>query len=304
MTRFHGTGDVLATTRKNVSVGITAFLDILGFGERVVGAQSTADIESVVVHIRTIQDLFEIKPKDKHVKEVHAGFKKAVLAFSDSVVVNVALKSTITKLQGTFDPIMSELSGFALAQGSCVGSGFFLRGGVDLGWWYRTGNVLASDSLVNAYKLEGSAIVPVIALTDRLYDFLSKHPDRRFYSKDIEPVNTLLRQYVGERRKGKVSFWYLDYITVTAQSIGWITSEKQRQSCLAAPPEKRDHIRELGYRKNLREWFKHHAKQIRIAHSSAKNDPVKQKYEWLAEYHNEIAPKFTPSPLALCKLAK
>ena len=293
----------MATTLKNL-VGITAFLDILGFGDRVVGAQSTADIESVIADIRTIQEFFEFKPKDKHVKEVHAGYKKTVLAFSDSVVVNVALKSTMTKLQGTFDPIMSELSGFALAQGRCVNNGLFLRGGVDLGWWYRTGNVLASDSLANAYKLEGSAIVPVIALTDRLYEFLSKHRDRSFYSKDIEPVRTLFRQYDGAGPKGKVVFWYLDYITVIAESIDWITSEKQRQSCLAAPPEKRDHIRELGYRKNLREWFKHHAKQIKIAHNSAKSNSVKQKYEWLAEYHNEIVPRFTPSPLALCKLAK
>lgn len=294
----------MASTPKKLSVGITAFLDILGFGDRVVGAQSTADIETVVADIRTIQEFFEFRPKDKHVREVHTGFRKTVLAFSDSVVVNVALESTMTKLQGTFDPIMSELSGFALAQGRCVSNGLFLRGGVDLGWWYRTGNVLASASLVNAYKLEESAIVPVIALTDGLYGFLSKHRDRRFYSRDIEPVNTLFRQYDGKGPSGKVSFWYLDYITVITESIDWITSEKQRQSCFAAPPEKRDHIRELGYRKNLTEWFKHRAKQIKIAHSSAKNNTVKQKYEWLAEYHNEIAAKFVPSPLVVCKLAR
>jgi hypothetical protein len=294
----------LPTSLKNLSVGITAFLDILGCGDRILNAQTTADIDAVVTDIRTIQKDFEFRPKDKHVKEVHAGSKKTVLAFSDSVVVNVALTSKMTKLQGTFDPIMSELSGMAFAQGRCATNGLFLRGGVDLGWWYRTGTILASESLVGAYKTEGTASVPVIALTGRLYDFLSGHRDRRFYSKDIEPVDSLLRHYSYDGPRGKVSFWYLDYITVIAESVDWITSAEQRQSCLAAPPERRDHIRELGYRRNLRDWFKEHARQIMLAHGRAKNESVKHKYEWLADYHNEIAPRFTPSPLALCTLVR
>ena len=252
----------------------------------------------------SIHDLFEFRPKDKSVREDHAGSKKTVLAFSDSVVVNVALQSTLTKLQGTFDPIMSELWEMALAQGRCATKGLFLRGGVDLGWWYRAGTILASESLVGAYGAENMAAVPVIALTDTLYDFLKTHGDRRFYSKDIEPVRTLLRHHSYKGPKGKVSFWYLDYITVIAESIDWITSEAQRKSCLAAPPERRDRIKELGYRRNLREWFRQHARVIKRGHDQAKNWSIRKKYKWLARYHNEIAPRFTTSALALCKLTK
>ena len=294
----------MAKSLKGSSVGITAFLDILGFGDRVVEAQSNADIQAVVAEVRRIQEHFDFKPKHKHVKENQASSKKTVLAFSDSIVVNVALKSTMTKLQGTFDPIMSELWTFAIAQGRCVNDGVFLRGGVDLGWWYRAGNLLASESLVRAVRMEKDAVVPVIALTDKLYEFLSKHSDREYYSTDIEPVNKLFRRYTSEGPKGEVSFWYLDYITAIAEATDWVTSGAQRQACLEAPREKREHIRELGYRKNLRDWFKHHAKQIRLAHSRAQSESVKYKYEWLADYHNEIAPRFTPSPHALCKLAK
>ena len=43
---------------------------------------------------------------------------------------------------------------------------------------------------------------------------------------------------------------------------------------------------------------------IKRAYANAKDGRVKAKYEWLANYHNEIAPKYTPSPLALCHLAK
>jgi hypothetical protein len=151
---------------------------------------------------------------------------------------------------------------------------------------------------------QGTASIPVIALTDRLFDFLNSHGDRRFYSKDIEPVRTLLRPHTYKGPKGKVSFWYLDYISVIAKSIDWITSDEHYKSCVAAPPDRRDHIRELGYRKNLRRWFREHARQIQLAHARGKDESVKRKYEWLAAYHNEIAPKFIESSLALCVLPK
>jgi hypothetical protein len=295
----------LPISHAHISSGITAFLDILGFSARILSARTNKDVEGIIADIQSIQEAFDFKTKDKYVKEAHAGAKKTVLAFSDSVVVNLALESTLTKLQGTFDSVMSELSGMALAQGQCVTSGLFLRGGVDIGWWYRKGTVLASESLARAYKAEGSAIVPVIRLTDDLYKFVSNHPDRKFYSKDIEPVRTLLREYKGVGPDGKnVSFWYLDYISVVVESHHWVTSAVQRQACLAAPPEKRDQIREMGYRANIRNWLRRHARRIKQAHANAQDERIRAKYEWLADYHNEVAPKYTPSPLALCHLEK
>lgn len=292
-------------SRAHLSGGITAFLDILGFSERILSAKTNKDVEGIIADIESIQRAFDFKSKDKYVKEAGSIAKKSVLAFSDSVVVNLALQSKLTKLQGTFDPVMSELSGMALAQGQCVASGLFLRGGVDIGWWYRKSTVLASESLVRAYKAEENAIVPVIRLTDGLYKFVSTHPHRKFYSDDIEPVAHLLREYKGVEGDGKpVSFWYLDYLSLVLESLDWVTSAEQRQKCLAAPPEKRDRIREMGYQANIRNWLSHHARVIKQAHAKAKDARVKAKYEWLADYHNEIAPKYMPAPLALCHLKK
>jgi hypothetical protein len=293
----------LAISRTHFSAGVTAFLDILGFSERIIAAKTTKDIERIIADIESIQRAFGFKSKDKSVKEVHALSKKTVLAFSDSVVVNIAMRSKLVKLEGTFDTIWGELDGIALAQGQCVASGLFLRGGVDIGWWYRKSTILASESLVRAYKAEGRAVVPVIRLTDELYESLLKHPDRKFYSEDTEPVRNLLRQYTGTGPDGKpVSFWYLDYLSVVVESIGWETSAAQRQKCMAAPREKRERIREMGYRMNIRNWLKHHARMIKQAHAEAKDGHVKAKYEWLAGYHNEIAVRYTPSPVALCNL--
>jgi hypothetical protein len=286
---------------KDLSYGITGFLDVLGFADRVRAAKSFKHIDAIVSQIRTIQKEFEFASKDVTVKQVHAGMKKTVLAFSDSVIVNIPMRSTMAKLQGTFDLVMSELAGMALAQGMCATSGLFLRGGVDIGWWYRKSTILASESLVGAYSAEDNAIVPIIRLTDGLHKFVSEHPHRRFYSKEIDPVKTMLRQYSGTGPKGPISFWYLD-IRVVAESIDWAPSMQERPAFLATTPEQRVRIRAKGYEKVLREWFRDHARSITRAHVAAQNDRVRKKYLWLAEYHNEIAERFTQAPLAFCKI--
>lgn len=287
--------------QKNISISITAFLDVLGFSDRVLNAKNTADVDAITKDIRKIQSEFDFKPKDKLTREVHANYKKTVLAFSDSVIVNVPLQSEMTDLEGTFDALMSELSSMAFAQGRCVTSGLFLRGGVDLGWWYRRGATLISQSMVRAYKAEGRANVPVIALTDDLYEYFSRHSHRSFYSNDIEPVRRSLRHYSEQGPNGMVSFWYLDYITIYAESIGWSTSRAQHQAYLAATSQDKQKIMDDGYRTNLTSWFDHHARTIELAHEDSNVSSVKSKYEWLAAYHNEIAVKFTNAPSCRCK---
>lgn len=260
-------------------------------------------VAGIIADIEAIQKAFEFKSKDKYVKEAQMSSKTTVLAFSDCVVVNVALQSKLAKIQGTFDTVMGDLAGMALAQGQCVASGFFLRGGVDIGWWYRKGTVLASESLAGAYKAEGDAIVPVIRLTDSLYKWVSTHPDLKYYSKTIEPPLNILRQFNGIGRCSQpVSFWYIDYLSIVVESLGWETSAAQRERCMAAPPDKRDAIREKGYQTNIRRWLKHHARMISEAQARAKTTGVKAKYGWLAKYHNETAVKYTDSPQVLCSL--
>lgn len=164
-----------------------------------------------------------------------------MLAFSDSVIVNIPLQSEVTEREGTLDPMMTELVGMAYSQFNCVVSDLFLRGGVDLGWWYRSGDILVSPSLVRAYNAERNACVPVIALTDDLYGFFSSHRDRRFYSADVDPLKSF-RRYDGD----KASCWYLDYLSICAESVGHIESFAQRQAYFAAAPNDKQQIINRG----------------------------------------------------------
>jgi hypothetical protein len=287
--------------QSNQALALTAFLDVLGFGDRVLKARNSSDVRAIVKDVRKIQSEFEFRPRDEPTKVAHSNYKKTVLAFSDSIVVNVPLVSTMTKLEGTFDPLMSELSAMALAQGRCAAVGLFLRGGVDLGWWYRRGDTLVSQSMVRAYRAENRANVPVIALTSELYRFLSRHDDRDHYGPEAAPLRQIIRRYRETVAGQPVTFWFLDYVAICAESVGWITSRAQHREYLAATPNDRKQIMEDGYKANLDAWFTCHARTIERAHKGSRSASVKGKYEWLADYHNKIVPRFTSSPGCLCQ---
>ncbi|OYD52423.1 hypothetical protein CGK74_17835 [Thauera propionica] len=283
-----------------LTFGVTAFIDILGFGDRVLSAASTKDIRSVAASVKLIRKRFDHKTNEDYIKESHKLSSTTVLAFSDSVIVNVPLQSDITKIEGTFDPIMSEISSMALAQGQCAAEGLFIRGGLDLGWWYKDGATLVSESLTRAYKAEGSANVPVIALTPDLYKFLSEHKNRSWYSSDSDPVKRTFLRYSAAVKGKRVSFWYLDYIRIFTESIGWQTSREQLETFRTASSEQKAIIQEAGYRENVDRWFCEHARHIERAHASATSDHVRDKYIWLAQYHNKSIRRYTRNKSCKC----
>ncbi len=149
-------------TNKEVSTGITGFIDILGFGDRILAAKTADEIQQIRKLVETIQGEFDFNTTDPLTKEVHAIYDKTVLAFSDSVVINIPLQSSVTEREGTFDPIMSELAGFAYAQGACVLKKVFVRGGLDLGWWYQSGPTLISSSMLGAYRTDVARMFPLL----------------------------------------------------------------------------------------------------------------------------------------------
>jgi hypothetical protein len=290
-------------SKSDVSAGITGFIDILGFSDRVLAAQTIADVKEVGKLVARIRSEFDYSTRDSLTKEVHSLYKKTVLAFTDCVIINIPLQSDATEYEGTFDPIMSELVGFAYAQGACALDKLFIRGGIDIGWWYRSGSSLISQSMVRAYKAEGKANVPVIALTEEVYKFFSDHKHRDYYSDDSDPIKRTLRRYEAGEGNARVEFWYLDYISICVESVGWQRSKAQHSAYRAASPDEKQQIMNEGYRENVDCWFDQHARSIEEAHANSSDSKVKAKYEWLEKYHNEIAVTFTATPKCLCKIA-
>lgn len=285
---------------EDFSVGITGFIDILGFGEKVKNAETLDDVNKIRSDIEKIQNEFDFKTKDRFVAEAQRLTKTTILAFSDCVVVNIPLESDSTKYSGTFDPIMSELAGFAYAQGNCVQNSLFIRGGLELGWWYQNGTTLISQSMVGAVKREESACIPVIALCEEIYKYFADHSHRKFYSDNLDPVKGMFRKY----SSGENEFFYIDYISICVEGLDWHSSSEQMASNRNATPEEKDEIMASGYRENVDLWLANHARNIEEAADLAPNQKVKDKYIWLASYHNDVAKQYSTNQQSFCNISR
>jgi ketosteroid isomerase-like protein len=272
---------------------VSAFVDILGFADTTLAVESADDLISLEKKVRVVQDAFEYNSKDEHVRENHSLYRKSVLAFSDCVVINLPLRSAITETQGTFDPIMSELVSLAWAQCTCVFDGIFLRGGISFGWWYRSGARLVSSSLVHAYRREQATGMPVLALTPELFDYLSRHKHRSFYAEDVDPIRATFEAFIHPVSKEKI--YFLDYLTIWLGSVDWATSRKDYEEYLATIPELRQEIMDRGYERNVKKSLIFHKEAVERALEVATKDSVREKYQWLAGYHNRIAKRYTKS---------
>jgi hypothetical protein len=290
------------------SAGMCAFVDLLGFSEQVLNASSFADIARVRACLDVARKQFEFNAPDSLTQETHALYGKRVLAVSDSIVTYIPLDSEAVQYSGDFDTLFSEMTSLATAQGALVvNSDIFVRGAVDLGWWFEEPDTVLSDAFVRAYKLETAVGMPVIAVGEALYNHLVSHEGRRAYSAEIEPVGQVLRRYEGTYWDKGVErplvIHYLDYMGVCLRELNWWRDATDVARYNSTPPgEARQKLMDDGYAANIRQWLRLHAEAIRGGHADA--PPSAQgKYVWLARYHNEIAEAQVGDDSCNCVLA-
>src|SRR5262249_29377344 len=88
-----------------------AFIDLLGFGNRVRIAESPDELRTLYESLDAIRQQFEFRPQYESTREAQKAVAKRVLMFSDCVVVSIPIRSPFTKLTGAFDLFASELHG-------------------------------------------------------------------------------------------------------------------------------------------------------------------------------------------------
>lgn len=271
--------------KKNLQFGMVAFVDLLGFSEKVRALETVNDLKTLERQVRRVQGWFDHRPTDTYIKTEQKLVAKTVLAFSDSVVISIPVSSELVNVQGEFDVLMAELDGLATSQGRSVVNGIFLRGGVGLGLWYRRGATLISDALIDAYKLEGAACVPMIAITDELYNHLANHSDRTTYSIDRDPLGMFKR--FNDLPNGQSS-WMIDYLPICLGAVDGELTPEERERYKTATGDERDALRQQAYDRDRVNWARWHADEIRKAAASTQEDNVKSKYKWLARYHDNV----------------
>lgn len=84
-------------TRRNLKNGLFAFIDLLGFSNRVEAICTEQQLRALDDDVTFVQNEFEHKSSDKFIKQEHKIVGKSVLAFSDCLVISVALSSQLAK---------------------------------------------------------------------------------------------------------------------------------------------------------------------------------------------------------------
>jgi hypothetical protein len=79
---------------------LVAFIDILGFSQRVINIQSVADLRKLYKDVDYVQQQFEFQVKDQFEEDYRKMAEKEVLAFSDCLVISLGRERLRVSLWG------------------------------------------------------------------------------------------------------------------------------------------------------------------------------------------------------------
>jgi hypothetical protein len=271
--------------RHNIRIAMVGFFDLLGFSARVEAVRSERALAKIAASVKSIRRHFDYRPQDSGRKHLHKIIEKRVLAFSDCIVTSMSLESKHVGSMGAFDAIGSELSTIAYSQTEAALAGNFLRGGLDMGYWYFESGIFVGPPMISAYKLErDEACHPVIAVSDRLYRFLRDHPHRHFYHESIDPMARLFRSFKHPKSEKRIRF--INYLGLMAADLDWQYDRNTYEAYMtaSADSDERGRIMDEGYAKNLVRFFGQHRKVVSAAYEAASTQDVRKKYRFLAQY--------------------
>ena len=279
--------------RRYASIGMVAFVDLLGYSARVQAIETADDLAAIERDVRRVQAWFDHRTDDADVRAVQKLQSKQVLAFSDCMVVAVPSTSELATQEGEYDVLLAEVVAMADAQGRCAVNGIFLRGGLDYGFWYKRRDTIISPALVTAYNLEQHcAVVPMIAASDHFIERFSTHPQRGFYSRDDDPFPRYFRKF---DLPGGHSQWMIDYLPLFLGEISGAPTKDERIRYVGEDGPGRERMRAEFHERALRAAIMAHRDRIVAAHAAANSDIVRSKYDWLAQYHDDALSRYLAS---------
>ncbi|MED3762886.1 hypothetical protein [Ureibacillus terrenus] len=137
-----------------LSAGIVAFLDILGYKNMVLQDSKN----SKLIYLPIIEEMLN------SLNPILNNRGLEIRQFSDSIVISAkySIENTLSMLNAVSD-----------VQWYMFKNGILLRGGIALGRHYSNGNIMYSEGLIEAYNLESNyARVPRILVDDNLLELV------------------------------------------------------------------------------------------------------------------------------------
>ncbi len=146
---------------------IVVFLDILGFGEKLIEFEKEAinscnGEDFISVNISNLITVF--KDAIKYINEIDCNY----YLFSDNICLSIDAENDHSLHFETMFAITDLMQHFS-------NIGHFLRGAIDYGWFVDEKKLALGTPLANAYLLESkSAIYPRVLLSDRYLKYLDE----------------------------------------------------------------------------------------------------------------------------------
>lgn len=264
---------------------LVGFYDLLGFSDRIERIDSESALQRAVQAVEEVRNNFEYAPREQDQIDTHKILDKEVLAFSDCVITATSLHTELAQETGNLDLLLSELLDIARGQCASVLKGHFIRGALDIGFWYYKRGILISPTLVTVYKLEHDhTIYPIISISNRLYRHLRGSADRSRYHKSADPFPNKFSSFMHPKTQKRVHF--LNYLRIMIGELDWQFDRSTHEAYMKAEPSKKGAIMSDGYKKSLSRFFLWHKEAIERALKLTHAPSVQEKYIFLAEYHN------------------
>jgi hypothetical protein len=180
---------------------IVVFLDVLGIKNKLQEfeneALSNSNPEDPIYHeSRGLNGLLEIfKSSLDLIREAQCNY----YVFSDNVCISI---SYITQDSENPDALIEILVLVSRLTSEFAKQGYFIRGGVDVGWFLNYPEIAVGQPLVTAYNLESRlAVYPRVLLSDSFIKLLQEYLDKKKIREDFEDFGKL---YV--KNDGALSF--------------------------------------------------------------------------------------------------
>jgi len=233
----------------NYQKRIIAYMDILGFSDKVLSTIDKDTGEEIVQKTNKINSLFE------NVKELKRKYKrtdndvssKRVSHFSDTVVISYLLEEEAGILH-----ILINILSFCV---SVLQNGYLIRGAITCGNLHHFENELYGPAMLTAYDMEKKiAFYPRIVFEKKIIDIAEKYPAK--WLGKAEQLNSIKRLI----QKDFDGLYYLDYFNSIDYFFG--------------PYGLLTYLKAFKYR------------IIELQNKINNDNSIKSKYFWLKEKYN------------------
>jgi hypothetical protein len=246
---------LLSKTRNKSSYSyedrIVAFIDILGFKDKIDKTISGDNIDKIIQAYDIIRNTCRLNAKNKDEEKINKALDKSrkTTVFSDSIVISFLHNQT--------SEIFNTISDLQLMLVQLVQYDFVCRGALISGKMIHTKDFCFGPAFIEAYKTEcKAALYPRIILSEDLIKIAGKY-GRHDADSEMEWVKSLLKQDTD-------GMYYIDYFESVRDEL--------------------DDYEFSSYIRNISTF-------IRNEIQSANNPDVKIKYMWMRDKVNKVIEK-------------